>query len=79
MHTDARVLANITICDDGAFFHFPFFVDQMSEPKFAVTMQSDGSVILDGKFVPAAVVTVISDRKLTSDSMLELRKFCVCM
>ena len=36
-------------------------------------MQSDGSVIVDGKFAPAAVVTVIADKNLSTDGMLEMR------
>eukprot|EP00802_Teleaulax_amphioxeia_P029153 Tamp_31130.p2 GENE.Tamp_31130~~Tamp_31130.p2 ORF type:complete len:152 (-),score=40.97 Tamp_31130:97-552(-) len=43
------------------------------EPNFTVTMQSNDSVIVNGKFVPAAVVTVISDTKLGADSMLEMQ------
>ena len=31
---------------------------QTVEPNFTVTMQSNDSVIVNGKFVPAAVVTV---------------------
>ena len=49
-------------------------------------MQSESSVVVDGKFVPSAVVTVIADDKLTADSMIEMqagvfaafRCVCVC-
>jgi hypothetical protein len=30
-------------------------------------------VVVDGKFVPSAVVTVIADDKLTADSMIEMQ------
>ena len=43
--------------------------------------------MVDGKFVPSAVVTVIADDKLTADSMIEMqagvfaafRCVCVCV
>lgn len=47
--------------------------EQADQANFTVTMQSEGSVIVDGKFVPAAVVTVIADRELASEGMLEMQ------
>ena len=66
-------IAENVACDQ-AYVHVCIFVRaQISEPNFTVTMQSGDSVIVDGRFVPAAVVTVISDSKLPAESMLEMR------
>jgi hypothetical protein len=46
---------------------------QASEPKLTVSLHSEGSVIVDGKFASAAVVTVISDSKMSDNNMLEMR------
>ena len=46
---------------------------QPSRSSVAVSMQSDASVIIDGKFTSAAVVTVISENTMSDTSMLEMR------
>ena len=50
---------------------------QAAEPNFTVTMQSNDSVIVNGKFVPAAVVTVPMSMCVWQTCAAECMHVCV--